>query len=265
MYARTLFLSVAFSFSTLAQASIIDTTPGLAYHLDAAINVTRTGNAVTSWGDVNNNGVVFSRSSPSKDPTFVASSSAFNNLPVISFNGDLTNNSNGEAPNASGLLENTSSTAQTVFIVEVPNTSNGLAGIWGQDQGDAGIRRTDTSTWQTQTTGNGNDFPSSMLINGVATQTQNNGTVAIMTAIGNANFTANIGDYFHVGANTPRSFGGEIAEMAVYNTVLTPAQQQAIVSFLESKYSVPEPGTFVLCGLGAVGLFAAVRRQRRGH
>ena len=71
-----------------------------------------------------------------------------------------------------------------------------------------------------------------------------------MTAIGNASFTANIGDYFHVGTNTPRSFGGEIAEIAVYNAVLSPGQQQAIVSFLETKYNLPEPGSFVLCGLG---------------
>src|SRR4051794_22350216 len=92
------------SLASIASASIIDTTSGLLYHLDANVGVSSTGGAVSNWADANANGVNFAQATAGKQPTLLATNAAFNNNPTIRFDGDLTGNSGGVAPNADRLV-----------------------------------------------------------------------------------------------------------------------------------------------------------------
>jgi hypothetical protein len=53
-------------------------------------------------------------------------------------------------------------------------------------------------------------------------------------------------------------FGGTIKDVFIYNTALTPSQLNAI-----QTNGLPEPSSFVLGGLGVVGLLLAARRRRK--
>ena len=56
---------------------------------------------------------------------------------------------------------------------------------------------------------------------------------------------------------------GQIAEVLVYNALLTPDQQAEVFSYLQQKWTpVPEPTSVVLLALGAASLLAL---KRRGH
>ncbi|HEY2839582.1 MAG TPA: PEP-CTERM sorting domain-containing protein, partial [Pirellulales bacterium] len=55
---------------------------------------------------------------------------------------------------------------------------------------------------------------------------------------------------------------GQIAEVLVYNALLTPDQQAAVYSYLQEKWTpVPEPASAILLGLGATVLFCIVRKR----
>lgn len=248
-----------------AGATVIDTTPGLLYHLDAAAGVVRdANNNVSAWNDQSPNGNNFAQATATKQPTFVASSTDFNNLPVVHFNGDLTG-AGTTAPNASRLVLANSTTPVTVFIVNRTTSSNGLDGIWGRDEGDYGIRRQSTTTWQTRATGDGNDFATSMFVNGTSTNVQPVGTAAVLTAVGDGTQTlaqTGLGEYFDCCGAGARPWGGDIAEVAVYSGVLSASDRQAIEGYLGQKYfNTPEPASLGLFGLGAAGLLARRRRS----
>ncbi len=133
---------------------------------------------------------------------------------------------------------------QTVFIVnQVTGFSNNLDGIFGQDQGDFGIRLNNATAWQNGPSSNGNDFTNGgvMAINGVVQS--GNGTFTagqphILEAVsaGSSNFTAGIGEYFNNGVNTLRWYQGDIGEVLVYNGVLSTADQQAVTQYLAAKW-----------------------------
>jgi hypothetical protein len=260
-------LVAGFFFGGSAPASVVDTTPGLLYHLDAAAGVTSSGGAVSNWADANGNGANFAQATTAKQPTAVAANAAFNNKPVIRFDGDLTGNTGGVAPNADRLVLATSTAGvQTVILVNSTSQHRNLDGLWGLNNGDTGIRRKDANTWQAQSNGgNSNDFPTATFVNGVATFTQPLNTPSIFIATGNSTTLAatGLGEYFQVGTNTPRAWNGDLAEVAVYNRALTTAERQSIEQFLGTKYAiavVPEPASLGLLGLGGVGLLARRRR-----
>jgi len=260
-------IGAGLTLATSAGATIIDTTPGLLYHLDPSIGVTQSGGAVSAWNDANANGVSFTQATAVKQPTFLATDAAFNNKPAIRFDGDLTGNSGGSAPNADRLVFGTSTAGvQTVIIVNSVFQQRNLDGVWGLNNGDTGIRRKDANTWQATTNGgNGNDFPTSTIVNGTTTFTQSLNTPSIFIATGNSTTLAStgLGEYFLAGTNTPRPWNGDIAEVAVYNRALSASEIQSIDSFLGSKYNItvaPEPATLGL--ISAAGLLLLGRRRR---
>lgn len=250
-------------------ATIVDSTPGLLYHLDAGVGVTSSGGAVSAWNDANANGSTFAQATAAKQPTLTAANASFNNKPTVHFDGDLTGNSGGLAPNADRLvLANSTANVQTVIVVASTAQHRNLDGIWGLNNGDTGIRRKDANTWQMTTNGgNNNDFPTSAVVNGTTTATNSLNSPAVLAFTGNATTLAStgLGEYFLVGTNTPRPWSGDLAEIAVYNRALSADEIQSISSFLGGKYSIavaPEPASLSLfAATAALGLLKRARRR----
>ncbi len=69
-----------------------------------------------------------------------------------------------------------------------------------------------------------------------------------------------IGGTFTFGGNHVDAFGGSISSVALFNTVLTQPQLQAIYA---AAYAVPEPSSVALLAIGSIGLFAFYRRQQK--
>ena len=54
---------------------------------------------------------------------------------------------------------------------------------------------------------------------------------------------------------------GDIAEVILYDRVLTTAERQGVEEYLYAKYFIPEPTTLSLLALGGLGLLARRRRK----
>jgi hypothetical protein len=226
------------------QAAALTVTSGLTYQLDSSSGVLLNGSAVTGWLDQSGNGRSFFQADPNKQPTFVASSASFNNKPIIRFDGNESGSVGNPlvAPNADELILNSATNNQTIFIVNrVTGNTGGLDGIWGQNDGDNGIRRQDSNSWANP--GNGNDFTNTgtMRINGITGNIAPLNQTHILTGTrsGVLNLSAtSIGDYFQVGANAARSYQGEIAEVIVYDRLLSASEIRSVESELAAKYGL---------------------------
>lgn len=64
-------------------------------------------------------------------------------------------------------------------------------------------------------------------------------------------------------ASNSGGFNGQIAEMLLYNTVLSPTNVDSVVGYLNNKYFVPEPSSFVLTGMAILGMGCIYRHKRR--
>jgi hypothetical protein len=106
-----------------------------------------------------------------------------------------------------------------------------------------GIRRLSTAAWQHA--GNGGDYttPGSMAVNGLAAinPAAGLGVPTILTAVrpSGATFTAtSIGDYFQVGTNAARSWGGQIGDVLAFSRSLGTLERSIIENALAAKYDV---------------------------
>ena len=210
---------------------------GMLYWLDAADSATLTvsaSNRVSQWSDKSGNSLHFTQAAEARQPLRVTG--ALDGKPVLRFDG-VTNR----------LVLGSSTSPQTVFIVTKVTLVAGNAGIWGLNQGDTGIRLNNSTSWYQP--GNANDFGnpagSDMLINGVVANTFTAGSAHLLEVVRSSSLAVaatGLGDYFAVGNNAPRPFGGDIAEVLVYGSALTTAQRLQVEAYLAAKW-LGGPGT----------------------
>lgn len=217
----------------------------LTYWLDPTTNVTSDVNSfVSAWANRGTASRTFTQATAVKQPLLQTGAQGINNRPAIRFDGDLTGNSGGVAPNADELILGSSASVASVFIVnQTLAPSADLAGIWGQNDGDAGLRRSGTGAWQHP--GNSATFSNfgGLYVNG-ATGTNPSaplGSSVVLSAVRPISSTysaTSLGDYFRVGSNTPRSWAGLMGDVLAFNRVLTDTERIIVENSLASKYGL---------------------------
>jgi autotransporter-associated beta strand protein len=202
-------------------------TDGLAYQLDASdlSKLTLSGSNVTTWSDSTAAGVNFTQSVAVLQPVYVTN--ALNGRPAVRFEG-LTN----------CMGAGKSVLVQTAFIVNKVRGYMGNGGLWGQNNGDYGIRQASLTGWIYP--GNDNDFSfgGQMFINGAETNQLASNTPHILTAIAASSrnwFTA-LGDGRPYNGIYFRSYKGDVGEVLVYNTALSKGDRQAVEAYLNYKW-----------------------------
>jgi Ca2+-binding RTX toxin-like protein len=218
---------------------------GVLYWLNPQ-TVQATGTSVTAWNDASSKGNNFLAPTAAKQPTLVASGALGNSLPTVSFDGDRTGQGGNPlvAPNADEVILNAPTSPSTIFIVNSTSSTNGLDGILGQENGDKGIRRQSPTAWQHP--GDVNDFsnPGALYVNGT---TSVNPAAAlnqpvVLSAVRPSSLTlptTSIGDYFQVGGNAARSWGGQIGDVLAFNRTLSAAERITVENSLSAKYNIP--------------------------
>ncbi len=209
-------------------------TDGLLYHLDAALGVTKdAGDNVSLWEDQSVVDNDFSQGTANKQPLWIASS--INNLPVLQFDGADEE-----------LILNSSTAPETFFAVTRVLTGGGLRGIWGNEDGDKGVRLNDNSWYRSQGHGaDNNDFNAGVAgyarVNGAVDAGYTVGVPHIIAENRGAGHTGNypydntsIGEYF---ANN-RDYHGDVAEVIVYDSVLSSNDHDQVGGYLAWKYNI---------------------------
>lgn len=214
------------------------------YHLDAAVGVSTTGSSVTAWADQSGRGNNFTQADANRQPLLQTSGFGGNSLRAVRFDGD-NSDPDGAGPLLAGAYSDTlvlssSTSPQTVFIVNNTFQHRGLDGIWGLNNADVGIRRASSTAWNQANTGDFT-FTGAMFVNGVPTTSAALNAPHILTAVGSATWSAtNIGNYFQYGhAAGSRAWNGDVAEVLVFNRPLNLAEGAVVVNHLSAKYAIP--------------------------
>lgn len=282
-------------FASVAGAISPDDISGLKIWLKADSLSLNNNDPVVDWNDSSTQSGSASKatqSSASVQPIFLTG--AINGLPAVRFEADTTGTTGDwmqvfNDSNVHGTLANFNLTSGgiTVFAVVDANTSSGAgrnrAPIWGDDDGlldfvsssdrlrtyrDAtpvthgspGPAGFHIATFTHSELGASQSNNVEVFANGasVTTGSHSNSAVSLAggTSLVNLGTTASLSDAF---------FGGDVAELIVYDGLLSASQLNDVGYYLEQKYGlvteyVPEPSTGILL---VMGLFAIVRRRRR--
>ena len=219
------------------------------------------GQAVSIWNDSSDNGNNAIAGAPSTTPIY--DSTAMNGKPVVRFDGinDLLDAGNGFPITGTGL---------TIFTVLRFNSSDGSQGILGNRGGGAGYMLGEEgppsfndkfvfvggTTQLTSAPG----IPGSLVgkklvleaLKDGGTLTMFTNAVQFATSGGDGNLTDLGGDVL-IGANPQQSsFNGDLAEVLIYNRALNAGERATVTEYFFAKYSIPEPSSVALLGLGSM-------------
>jgi autotransporter-associated beta strand protein len=202
---------------------------GLSYWLDATDSskvLTDANQTVTNWTDSSAAAVRFKKTAERFLPTYVQS--AINGKPAVYFAG-----------NTNRIASTVPLSQKSLFIVNMPTGYNSLAGIWGNDGSDFGIRMDSSTSWQSalnliyalfndQTT---------FVIDGQANNQFAQNKPHILYGQRSAGYTCNValGNYIYT-QTTPRSYNGYIGEVIAYNRVVSQAEREQIEDYLADKW-----------------------------
>lgn len=200
---------------------------------------TGSGGTISSWQDQSGNGNNATQTTASYQPTLTAN--ALNGLPVVSFI------NNGNYFNLPNLMNG--ATAGEIFIVvratsATPSNAPGLlqfssatGGCYPNGSGDI------TENFGSTTMYTVGAPPSGIAQYGIYNVSSQSGqwTARLdgLTLLNSASNTVAFGSSPHLGHNSGTGFNGQVAEVIVYNTVLTAAQRATVGQYLESKYNLP--------------------------
>jgi autotransporter-associated beta strand protein len=202
-------------------------TNGLAYRLDALRRdlLTITGSNVSMWADASAAGVNFTQSVAVLQPVYVTN--AVTGLPAVRFNGYTNCMGSSKA-----------AIVQTAFIVNTVRGFMGGGGLWGQNNGDFGIRQASLTSWTHP--GNANDFSCGgrMFINNVETNRFMASQPHILTANSSTakNWSTAIGDCRPYNGTIYRSYNGDVNEVLVYSNEVSASDRYAVTDFLRYKW-----------------------------
>lgn len=255
---------------------------GLQVRYDAdAITGLSNGDPVSAWADTSGNGRDMTVFNALNSPTYIAS--GMNGLPVLRFTND---------PLGATFAGNTFSTSAglTMFAVFQTTTNSSTQTLISLDQSGGGVNQAFmyANRWQT-----GDLFASFDAGSGDNDETQNleagynDGLAHVFTAIGTSPSTVTLRadggaevlshsdgvgsvtiDGLSVGSlNAAASafYTGDIAELLVYNRVLTGGEITQVEGYLIEKWgAVPEPSTWML-GLAAIAAGGWWARRRKAQ
>lgn len=199
-------------------------------HLKADALTQANNSAVTAWGSLTASG--------SNTPTYIASDSRFNNKPVVRFDG------------TDDVLKRTGANvaARTIFAVTTMESSAGsLAGLISTGADKLNIRRDGTANFY-RSPGHGmdaNDFvgvgspTGNLYVNNVLSGGFTAGVPHLVMAVAGSQQT--YGDFWvgSASASLGRYWNGSVAEIIVYDGVLTAEGINRVGWYLQNKYNLP--------------------------
>ncbi len=217
-----------------------------------------------------------------RQPSFTSSVAALGNQASVSFNGDVLTSTTGNSTGITG-----SSANLTLITVWNRTATTGMnyqhtihlgTSIANQAYGHSVSRSTNAGQIGNHYWQNGNEFAASSTNGtGYLTLSTYNGTSDIDTFYNNGellgtftNTSLNISaNQLQIGSRLnpyAEGFTGDLAEVIIYDTVLTESERSSISSYVANKYGialVPEPSVSLLTLVG-VGAGLAIRRRPRG-
>ena len=235
------------------------TTSGMALWLKADSLDLADGDAVTSWKDVSGNGHEFTQATASAQPSFTASNSNFNNMPVVDcdgndvlsspFNALLNTNEmtlfvvaaiDTDNNNYHGIVESrrTSPNVQGFNIYGNMSGSNDRWEFWYGRGSNFGAVNTGTGA----ITVNEPDIITAQIIGGDgagATATQRVSLNGVTKHTRTDAYHKATADAYNIG-QVPTSFylNGQIAEIIQYNRVLSTTEVLQVEGYLAEKYGI---------------------------
>jgi len=201
----------------------------VALHLKANELGQVNGTEVTEWGPLGAGG--------SSTPTYIASDARFNDMPVVRFDGvnDVMKRSGANL------------TARTILaVVALEEDAGNLAGLISNGSDGLNVRRGDSSNRYRSPGFNmdGNDFvgngsPGQLHVNQVASGTYGYGRPHLVMAVASSE---KIYGNFWIGSasgSLGRYWNGSIAEVLIYEGVLSPEGLERVGWYLQKKYDLP--------------------------
>lgn len=182
------------------------------------------GDAVASWPDSSGNNNNASQGTSANRPTFYTNIQ--NGLPAVRATG-------------SHWVTTPSMTIRTVFVVARHETYTELNGVFCESGLDKeNLRLGGTTTYIVSEDANGfYGSGGSLRVNKVATFNQTMNVFSILTAV-RASARAFVLDFLRGAQSANRHMRGYIAEVLVYNTVLSDTDRNNIENYLASKYGL---------------------------
>lgn len=230
-------LGVALSGAARCLATI--PTSGLVLWLDANVGVTSgTDGSVSSWQDQSGNGNNATQSNSSNQPTLIANS--LNGLPAIRFT--ASSNQWFSLPN----VMNGAGAGEVFIVVKAASaTPSGVRSLWtfGADcfypYPTGNIYDYFGSTSQNEVGHPASGVDQYSLYNVSAQSGQWTARIDGVTLLNSTSNSVSFNSSPMLGTDGSNPFDGEIAEVIVYNMVLSDAQRATVGQYLQNKYNLP--------------------------
>jgi len=281
-----------------AAAQAPPVTSGVQFWVHAGAGVSENADGVSLWADQSGN-FLDATAVAGNEPTFIASEPAIGGLPTLRFDGNMDlldivprifpdNQSeltvfavsrSDQSDNASlfsmrtgsnilqldtqGGVPGTGNTdlGRSRFIVRnaadggagVPQTTNNSLGPYGLAEGDT---NPSYFVWAGTLSANGTEKTAVVSLNGVDGNPVTNDFQTTDTTI-----TSGAQQIGGVNCCNQLNWKGDIAEIIIYNRALDSNDFQSVNSHLMTKYSIPEPSSFSLLFLAALGWLGLFRKR----